>query len=131
MVEIKYFINPYRPLVIVLGMIALLAACGSKKETNENLQAAFKLHQEAVKVRQETQDQLDKLAASSDSLFMETYKVHLDSIKLSLKDWDEQLIEVPGFEEEHDHSGHDHDHVLSDHAPLQSQVLLLTAHPNL
>ena len=110
MKETKYFINQCKPLVVMLGLIVFLAACGGKEKTNEDLKEAFKLHQEAVKIRQMTEEQLEKLIANSDSLFTATYKSDLDSIGQSLKAWDEQLVEVPGFEEEHDHSGHDHHH---------------------
>ena len=82
----------------------------TKKKPNEDLQQAFKLHQEAINIRNQTADQLTKLTANGDSLFVKAYKKDLDSISRSLKAWDEQLVEVPGFEEAHDHSGHDHHH---------------------
>ena len=63
-----------------------------------------------MNIRNQTADQLAKLTANEDSLFVKAYKKDLDSISRSLKAWDEQLVEVPGFEEEHDHSGHDHHH---------------------
>ena len=106
----RYLSNRCKPLFLTLGLITLFVACGDKKKLSEDLQQAFKLHQEAVNIRNQMADQLAELAANSDSLFVKTYRKDLDSISRSLKTWDEQLVEVPGFEEEHDHSGHDHHH---------------------
>jgi len=94
--------------LITLGMMTLVVACGDSKKTNEDLQQAFELHQEAVKIRQITDKQMDELKANEDSLLVSTYQADLDYISRSLEEWDEQLVEVPGFEHEHDHSDHDH-----------------------
>ncbi|MEM8969019.1 MAG: hypothetical protein AAGE93_21560 [Bacteroidota bacterium] len=115
MIQRKPFFNGCKPFILTLGMMALVVACGDSKKTDENLQQAFELHQQAVKIRQTTDKQIDQLKANEDSLFVSTYKADLDSISRSLEEWDEQLVEVPGFEHEHDHSdhdhsGHDHDH---------------------
>ena len=110
MIQIRDFSNRFNQRFLTLGLIVLLVACGDKKKANKDLQEAFKLHQEAVNIRNQTVDQLAILTANEDSLFIKAYKNDLDSISRSLKAWDEQLVEVPGFEEEHDHSGHDHDH---------------------
>ena len=104
------FSNRCQQLIFTFGLIVLSVACGNQKKTNEDLQQAFKLHQEAMNVRDQTVDQLAKLTANEDSLFVKTYKKDLDSISRALEAWDEQLVEVPGFEDDHDHSGHDHDH---------------------
>ncbi|MEM6895428.1 MAG: hypothetical protein AAF554_17155 [Bacteroidota bacterium] len=90
-------------------MISLLSGCGEKKK-DENLIQAFKFHEEAIQVRQTAKDEMAKLEAITDSVFVATYSDELNSINSALEEWDEQLIEVPGFEEEHDHSHHDHDH---------------------
>ncbi|MEM6843461.1 MAG: hypothetical protein AAF944_26750 [Bacteroidota bacterium] len=112
MILINSFFNSCKPFVLTLGMVALVVACGDSKKTDENLQQAFELHQEAVEIRQMTDKQMDELKANKDSLFVSTYQADLDSISYSLEEWDEQLVEVPGFEHEHDHdhAEHDHDH---------------------
>ena len=92
----------------MLGTIILLTACNDNKRANENLKQAFEFHQEAIKIRQMMDDQMTKLKANMDSLFVETYTKDLDSINRLLNSWDELLVEVSGFEEAHDHSGHDH-----------------------
>ena len=94
-------------LTLFAGIMSLLMACGEKKK-DENLIQAFKLHEEAIQVRQTAKDQITKLEAITDSVFEATNSVQLNSLSNALKEWDEQLIEVPGFEEEHDHSHHDH-----------------------
>ncbi|WP_299537191.1 hypothetical protein [Ulvibacterium sp.] len=110
MIQKKYVVRRCKLLVLFLGILALSTACGDKKQANEDLQQAFELHKEAVKIRQMMQDQMTQLKANMDSLFVETHSKDLNSISSALEAWDEQLVEVPGFEEEHDHSGHDHDH---------------------
>ena len=108
MIQKRNFSNRCKQFFLTLGLIALLVACGDKKKPSEDLQQAFKLHQEAMSIRSQINDQLAKLTTNGDSLFLKAFKKDLDSINRSLKDWDEKLVEVPGFEEEHDHSGHDH-----------------------
>lgn len=93
-------------------MISLLSACGDKQKEID-LQQAFSTHGEAVKVRKNAQEALIKLQANTDSLFVANNSEELKSIAEALALWDEQLVEVPGFEHDHshhDHSGHDHDH---------------------
>ena len=109
------FLNSFSKLsILALGLTVLITSCGEKK-IDENLQKAFELHKEAVKVRQTAQDQIEQLESNTDSLFVATYGNEISALSSSLKEWDEQLIEVPGFDKEHDHahhdhSGHDHDH---------------------
>ena len=59
--------------------MALLVACGDKKKINEDLQQAFALHQKAMNIRDKTADQLTKLTANEDSLFVKAHKKDLDS----------------------------------------------------
>ena len=108
MIQKRNFSKHFVQFFLTLGLIILVVACSDKKKPNEDLQQAFKLHQEAMNIRSQTDDQLTKLTANVDSLFVMAYKKELDSISHLLKAWDDQLVEVPGFEEAHDHSGHDH-----------------------
>ncbi|MEO1013048.1 MAG: hypothetical protein AAFX53_17250 [Bacteroidota bacterium] len=94
----------------MLGIIALLAACGDTKQMNEDLKAAFELHKEAIEIRKMAKDKMARLKANKDSLFIATHTEDLNSITRSLETWDEQLVEVPGFEHDPNHSDHDHDH---------------------
>lgn len=108
MIQKRCFSNRCAQVFFTLSLMALAVACGGKKEPNEDLQQAFKLHQEAVNIYNQAGEQLAKLMANGDSLFIKANQQDLDSISRSLKAWNEQLVEVPGFEEAHDHSGHDH-----------------------
>jgi len=92
----------------------LLMSCGEEQKSAE-LKEAFALHNEAVKVRQIADEKLAELSANTDSVFVATHTKSLEALRQSLEAWDDQLVEVPGFEDEHDHShhdhsGHDHDH---------------------
>ncbi|MEM8846922.1 MAG: hypothetical protein AAGD17_07450 [Bacteroidota bacterium] len=114
MIQRHCFTKPLQFFVLLFSIIALTSAC-SDKEKDKDLVQAFKSHEEAIEVRRTVADQIGKLKANTDSLFVITYSKELKSISSALEEWDEQLVEVPGFEEEHDHShhdhsGHDHDH---------------------
>ena len=114
MIQKHRFTKPLQIFVLLFSIIALTSACGDK-EKDKDLVQAFKFHEEAIAVRQTVADQIEKLKANTDSLFVATYSNELKTISSALEEWDEQLVEVPGFEEEHDHShhdhsGHDHDH---------------------
>lgn len=120
MIEIKNFFA----YAILISLVSLVTACSDKKEKDEDLVEAFRIHQEAIKIRQSTQEQIEKLTTLTDSAFIATHGNSLDSISESLSQWDEQLVEVPGFEEEHhhhDHAGHDHDHDHSEGPDLTPQ----------
>ena len=112
-----------------LLLLVMINACSPDKKPDENLQQAFKMHQDAVKIRNQVANHLDKLNANEDPLFVTAYKENLDSISRALETWDGQWVEVPGFEESHDHPGHDHHHTrhpeLTPEQHLQVQQHLL------
>lgn len=110
MIHKRGFSKGCRQISTTLLLLVMIMACSHDKKPGKNLQQAFKIHQDAVKIRNQVAGHLDKLNANEDSLFVTAYKENLDSISRALETWDEQLVEVPGFEEAHDHSGHDHHH---------------------
>lgn len=114
MAQKKHFIVQCKGLVPILGILFALISCGDTKQKSEDLEQAFKIHNEAVKLRRTVDAKMAQLKSNTDSLFMATNTKNLDAIGQSLETWDDQLVEVPGFEHEHehehDHSGHDHDH---------------------
>lgn len=123
MIQRKRPIHPRNLLMPLLGILALSLACSDKKQTSEELQQAFELHEKAIKIRQMAQDQMDQLQANKDSLFVEAHAKDLQSLSSSLEAWDGQVVEVPGFEEEHDHSHHDHsDHDHHHHHGEQQEL---------
>jgi hypothetical protein len=108
---LKAFFTEYsQQHILILVLTALLVSCKNDKKQNEFLRQAFQIHQEAVAIRNQTDAQLTKFIANEDSLLVNTYKMELESIGKALNTWDDQLVEVPGFEEEHDHAAHDHHH---------------------
>ena len=86
----------------LISIVIFSCACSNSNSDEENalLQEANKIHLEAMAVEKEVNKQLK-------ALDQDTF--NLDPIKERLKNWDENLIEVPGFEHDHDHD-HDHDH---------------------
>ena len=106
----KGFSRRYKRILTTLLLLAIIMACSHDKKPDENLQQAFKIHEDAVGLRNQIADKLENLNSIEDSLFVAAYKKNLDSINGALETWDEQLVEVPGFEESHDHEGHDHHH---------------------
>ncbi|MGD1959105.1 MAG: hypothetical protein ACFB2Y_09625 [Fulvivirga sp.] len=99
-----------KQIMAALLLLLVMMACSHDKKPDGNLQQAFKIHEDAVSLRNQIVDKLEKLNAIEDSLFVATYKESLDSISGAIEAWGEQLVEVPGFEESHDHDGHDHNH---------------------
>ncbi len=106
---VKYYFHEELKRIPSAVLVLLMIACGQQKEPDENLQQAFKIHEEAVELRNKVAVKLQELGTIEDSLFVSTQKNHLDSLTEALDNWDEQLVEVPGFEEEHDHEGHNHE----------------------
>lgn len=109
--------GPLKVIIVLLCLSTFVLSCSDKKKNDEDLNRAFQLHKEAIKVRQSVQNLITLLNSNQDSVFLVENAASIQAIDLSLVEWDEQLIEVPGFEEEHhhDHSGHDHNH-NHDHA---------------
>jgi len=110
-----FFVKHAKQRLVMLGFMEFLIACVDSNKPNAELQQVFDRHREAVSMRNQADAQLAKII-KGDSLILNKFKTEIDSIHKSLKTWDEELIEVPGFEHEHDHSEiyHDHNH----HVPL-------------
>jgi len=108
-----------KEILISLALIFIFFACGESKQ-DESLIKAFELHNESMEVRKSTEEKISVLLANQDSAFTAKHSATLDSLNSALAAWDEQVIEVPGFEHSHndhhhDHSGHEHDHEGHDH----------------
>lgn len=86
---------------VLLPLVLFICACSNSNEANPILEEAHKIHLEAMVVEQEVNKQLG--AVDQDSFNLAPFKKRLQS-------WDENLVEVPGFEDDHhhDHDGHDH-----------------------
>ncbi|MEM9987282.1 MAG: hypothetical protein AAF804_19485 [Bacteroidota bacterium] len=94
----------YLFLISLLGLIA----CENNKPDPQLVQA-FEVHQNSLVIYDSLINELRTL--KSQPLGPEQ-KDELNQLAKSGAQWEEQLVEVPGFEhaEGHDHGGHDHDH---------------------
>ncbi|HKK77474.1 MAG TPA: hypothetical protein VJ953_20510 [Saprospiraceae bacterium] len=94
---------------LLLSVVAFFtSACTTTSEEDKLMQEAFNIHQEAMQVANETR----ALLTATDQT-----RKDLQSIRNRLERWEDDLVEVPGFEHDHDHS-HDHDHDHS-HSTLE------------
>ncbi|MEL6675556.1 MAG: hypothetical protein AAFR61_25335 [Bacteroidota bacterium] len=95
----------------VLGISLMVLVACQNNEKDPHLEDAFKVHQMALKVRDSVEMELK--AIPLDSLTGEQQQM-VKQLEEAVHQWEDQLVEVPGFEhaEGHDHN-HDHDH---DHA---------------
>lgn len=92
--------SKYLSIVLVAVLLCLGASCNSGEDADPLLKDAFAIHQEAMRIEQTVQRQLDSFQISADEEL---------KLRARLEQWEEQLVEVPGFEHEH-HHGHDHVH---------------------
>ncbi|GAB2779405.1 hypothetical protein GCM10027275_23690 [Rhabdobacter roseus] len=94
------------------------ASCASHKEPNELLQEAHRYHVEAVTTQAEVEQLLGTLRSTGRGS-------EADSLAGVLEDWEEGLVEVPGFEHEHHHEGHEGHHHDHKPAPQMTDASLL------
>ena len=93
--------------MLLLGLGALVFAC-SDQAPDENLQKAFEIHVQSLEIRKSSGEELSLLKENLDPIAVSKYGRILDSLATLLEGWDNELIEVPGFEEDHHHGHHDH-----------------------
>lgn len=121
----------------VVFFLALAVSCNTTEKIDKDLQQAFELHEKSMSIRSQVDSKVEALFSGKDSIEVNGQVQYLDSIKTTLSNWDEQMIEVPGFEDQHshaehnhaghDHSGHDHaghNHAGHDHGHSHSKVEL-------
>ncbi|MEL6557086.1 MAG: hypothetical protein AAFQ94_02815 [Bacteroidota bacterium] len=94
--------------IAVIFFLTFTISCNTTKKVDKDLQQAFELHEKSMSIRNQVDGKVNTLFSDKDSIEVNGQVQYLDSIKMTLKNWDEQMIEVPGFEDEHDHAGHDH-----------------------
>lgn len=110
MTDRKTLFDYCKSAIAIIGLVAIITGCGTDPKKSKELTEAYETHLKSLSIRNEVINQLGQLIDGSDSTFLANQRGLFESIQLSIQNWDEQLVEVPGFEEEHDHSGHDHDH---------------------
>jgi hypothetical protein len=84
---------------IFLGAVAFFTACQSNTSHDPLVEEAYQIHMEAVNLQKQLKPKLDSLVALDSARYSNLQKDFLD--------WQETLVEVPGFDHDHDH---DHDH---------------------
>jgi hypothetical protein len=103
------------PRIIWLSAIALIfSACGGQKKENPILLEAADTHVEAVRIEQEIRPRIEELAQLKNQLSIQGRELtpaeqafieDVDRLLGGLAHWDENVVEVPGYE----HHGHDHE----------------------
>lgn len=91
---------------LTILLLFIMISCSHSHKSNPLLQEAFILHEQSLETAQEVEKMILNLPDTN------RYRLQIES---RLANWNENLIEVPGFE--HDHSHHDHDH--SHRPPLE------------
>lgn len=98
--------NQFFLAILLLSGILNSQACSSDGTNSTMLNQANELHLEAVERHMNVEFVLDSLRTRSAG----QPNSRLDSLAMALAEWEGRLIEVPGFEDQHDHAGHGHDH---------------------
>ena len=126
---------------IFFGIFFLfIASCSNSnnsKKDNTILQQAGQIHLEAVKIDEKIQPTLTKVTSVKQQLEQKTIELTLEEkgflqevieLERSYAFWEENHVEVPGFEHEghdhHDHSHHDHNHGPSLDVSAEDMLLI-------
>ena len=126
--------NKITSIFVFLSLI-FLVSCGGETEEHKILHEAADIHNEAVKVKKEASDKLNELRQISNSIMVQgreltpaeiAFSEKVASMEMRINYWDENHIEVPGFDHEgHDHSGHDHSHDHGTQMSLPAKDMLI------
>ena len=102
-----YFRTNSKPLEnlifkLLCFLLIINMGCSGAPKPDPLLEEAFAIHKQSLQTAKEAREILKNLTVK-------------DSIRLimesRLEEWNDNIIEVPGFEHEHDHDhGHDHHH---------------------
>lgn len=116
----------FRSFFFSIFCFFLIISCANQGKKDELLQQAGKIHLEAIKMDEKIRPDLTKVFSVKKRLEQKQTELTLEEknlleqikqLKSSYDFWNENHVEVPGFEHEghhHDHAHHDHDH---DHGP--------------
>jgi len=121
-----------KPLFVAI----VILACSDSRE-DAQLKESFEIHEKSVAIYEELKNDLEKLNSNLSEVLNEQDTIMQDTLKqfqLDFKDWESNLIEVPGFEHDHDHSGHDygdHDHHHHDDNPNLTPEMMLEVQKHL
>lgn len=113
-----------KSFIILLSFIVLVSSCNTKASGDETptdplLIEANSLHLEAMEVEKSFAPMLNELIDKKNSIQVQGRELTQEEINFTsfaekvekyYFEWQENRVEVPGFEHDHDHSGHDHHH---------------------
>ena len=111
----------YLTKLIVLMLFLGFNSCGhqhQKGKASELLKEAAMIHQEAINIEQALQPELQALIQRANGINIQgralteeemAFVKAVENLRASYGYWEENHVEVPGFEHEHGHD-HDHDH---------------------
>ncbi|HMP99720.1 MAG TPA: hypothetical protein PKC24_08060 [Cyclobacteriaceae bacterium] len=99
--------------ILIILSVLFIAACHAKKEDPVLAEAAA-VHEEAMQLFHELEDLLKELE-QNESIAVDA----MASIKIALQEWEENLVEVPGYEHDHEHEAHGHHHHHHAHQKME------------
>ncbi len=111
-------------------LLGIVACNTGNSEDQKILQQAADLHKKALEKGKGVKEKIVQLTQTKFNIQVQGRALTEQEIKFSeavgeiegeFNAWEENHVEVPGFEHDHshDHSGHDHDHHHHHHAPPQ------------
>ena len=122
---------------LIAACLLFLMACGGESKEHKILHQAADIHMEAVKIKKDLEPKLEELRQRSNSIQIQGRALTPEEIAFTdavstlegrVQFWDENHVEVPGFDhDDHGHAEHNHDH-SHDHGPalnLPAEDILL------
>lgn len=93
--------------ILLFTMVCTIIQCKSKATVDPVLLEASEIQHDAIHIGDELESMLkDAMAKDTSADGKDKYNVLLTA----LKDWQNNMVEIPGIEHDHDHGHHNHDH---------------------
>ncbi len=98
-------------------LLWVLTACSGAGDPT--LEEAAEIHNEASAIGQEVQARLSRLDSlvKAGAVVSESRKKEISALTSDLRQWEDNLFEVPGYEHKHKEDGHHHHHEKSPDLP--------------
>ena len=98
--------NIFRLPVFMTLLVVLISSCSGNSENDSKLKEAHEIHEASMDVRAQVMAALEIRKSGAESA---DDSLRVKNLEMALKEWDDQVYEIPGFEHDHDHD-HDHHH---------------------
>ena len=95
---------------LTILLLVIIFSCSHSHKSDPLLKEAFLLHEQSIKTAQEVERIMQELPDSNQ------YRLNIES---RLANWNDNLIEVPGFDHDHSHHGHNHSHDHGHRPPIE------------